>query len=105
MKKNTAIFSKLPSIETIAINPPTAYVNESPGNTLAGQKLKIKKANKEAHMQREITASQEFPVKYETMVNPNKINIPFPASSPLKPAKKLYVVVAPTIPKDIKTRG
>ena len=46
-----------------------------------------------------------LPVKKETTDNEVKMIIPCPASSPLKPAKKLYVVVAPTMPKGIKTRG
>src|SRR3990167_3658069 len=50
-------------------------------------------------------ASQEEPVLYATKDKNDSIIIPWLASNPLNPARKLYVVAAPTIPKGTSSKG
>ena len=105
MKKKTAIFSKFPNIANTAIRDPTGYVRESPGKMCAGVALYSRKARRAATIHKPIIAIQVDPVRYANKDNAESTRTPRPASKPLKPAKKLNVVVAPTIPIGIKSNG
>src|SRR3989338_11001786 len=56
-------------------------------------------------MHKHTTVSQGFPVFHVANPIALKIMIPCPASSPLYPAKKLYVAETPTITRGIIIKG
>src|SRR3989344_2117687 len=56
-------------------------------------------------MHKQITASQEFQVKYATKPSADNKSIPCPDSNPLNPASILNVVVVATTPRGIKNKG
>ena len=62
-------------------------------------------AKSAATINKPIVASHELPVRNETNDNAESKITPWPASRALNPARKLNVVVAPTIPKGIKISG
>ena len=84
MNRRRRALSWFVSIAIVPMSAPTMYVNESPGNILAGCQLNIKNASKHIIIIAVITAYTLNPSTCQARKpSVERIMIPMPASKPL----------------------